>query len=149
MKVHFVIKGIPPKATHSAGQRVITPKEGKPFIGKYEKGSAKQARNFFTQAFVAYKPPAPLQGPLMLSVTWAFAWRVAEPKRNRVKGWKYCTTRPDNTNLIKMPEDVLSDLDFWNDDSQVSVSNFVRIWSDNPRIEVKIEELEPQQGELI
>ena len=142
MEHHFVVKCNPPKSTHQASLRIITPKDGrKAFVGKYDSGKAKQAKNTMASLFQNHRPLFTFQGPVSLTVTYAYPWRKSEPKKNRVKGWKYCDTKPDCDNLSKQLCDVMTDLNFWNDDSQVAALHFIKIWSDNPRIEVKIKDL--------
>ena len=92
--------------------------------------------------FKDHRPLFPFQtGPVSLTITWCYPWRKSEPKKNRVNGWKYCDTKPDADNLSKMAQDVMTSLNFWTDDSQVAALHFVKIWGDNPRIEIKIKDL--------
>ena len=141
MKHHFAIRCNPPKSTHQASLRIIKKKDGSQFVGKFDGSKAKQAKRTMTDLFKEHRPFIPFEGAVFLSVTWAYPWRKSEPKKNKVKGWAYCVTRPDCDNLAKIAQDVMTELNFWNDDAQVAVLNFIKIYSDKPRIEIEIKEL--------
>lgn len=134
--IEFHIDCIPPKAT--AQQAKITMIGGKP--RKYDPKNVKAAKQSMIALLQPFKPEKPLEGPVKLSVTWVYPWRKSEPKKNRIEPLKPCDTRPDCDNLSKAFCDILTRLNFWNDDSQVYYLIFRKYWGETPGITVKIEQ---------
>ena len=142
MQISFTIPCNPPKSTHQASQAVLKNKKtGKHFIGKMQNSKGKKVRGSLMQMFAAYRPKSMFEGPVELRVVWAYAWKKSEPKKNKEKGYKYCDTRPDCDNLLKLVKDVLTDLAYWHDDSQVARLVFTKIWCDNPHITINIKNI--------
>ena len=139
--LEFRIDCDPPKSTHQAGLRIINRKSGKPFIGKYPTGKAVKLMKELTALFAPHAPSEPLEGPLSLKVIWVYPYRKAEPQKNRT-GLIRCDKRPDCSNLIKMPEDIMCKLGFFNDDSQIYDLRFKKYWGSYPGIEVTLMEIE-------
>ena len=83
-------------------------------IHHYEKKNVREAKNALRWQFKPYAPKEPLTGPISLKVEWRF-----ELKRCRKRAWK--VTRADLDNLEKGLLDVLTDMNFWNDDAQVCI----------------------------
>jgi Holliday junction resolvase RusA-like endonuclease len=135
--IRFRIDCIPPKATHQGSLRIMKRRDGGQFIGKFSNSKGKKAKDDITLMFARYKPQEPLRGALKLSVVWVYPYRESEPKKNRT-GLIPCDTRPDCSNLIKMPEDILNRLGFVEDDSQFAQIEFKKYWGENPYIEVEI-----------
>jgi Holliday junction resolvase RusA-like endonuclease len=138
--IRFKIDCIPPKATHQASLRIMKRRDGGQFIGKFANSNGKKAQTSLMSMFMPYKPQKPLEGALKLSVVWVYPYRATEPKKNRT-GLIPCTTRPDSSNLIKMPEDILTKLGFIQDDSQFSEIEFKKFYGENPYIEVSISKI--------
>ena len=55
---------------------------------------------------------------------------------------KYKPTRPDTDNYIKEFKDVMTSLDFWNDDSQVVDERVIKTYAEKASITVWWEELD-------
>jgi Holliday junction resolvase RusA-like endonuclease len=72
-----------------------------------------------------------------LSVTATF--HVNRP--SSVKPWKrpYPTVKPDLDNLLKLLKDAANKI-IWKDDAQIVELHVLKLYSDRPRIELKIEE---------
>lgn len=137
--MHILINCIPPKHTAQASNKILKTKDGKYFIGKKSDSKAKQTQNDLISLLYPHRPQKPLEGALKLEIKWVYPFRKSEPKKNRV-GELYCYTRPDVDNLCKLLFDVMTRLGFWLDDSQIADLHFVKCWSDNPRIEIFIEQ---------
>lgn len=137
--MHILINCIPPKHTAQASNKILKTKDGKYFIGKKSDSKAKQTQNDLISLLYPYRPQKPLEGALKLEIKWVYPFRKSESKKNRT-GELYCYTRPDVDNLCKLLFDVMTRLGFWLDDSQIADLHFVKCWSDNPRIEIFIEQ---------
>ena len=83
-------------------------------IHHYVKKNVREAKDALRWQFKPYVPKEPLGGPISLKIEWRF-----ELKRCKRRFWK--VTRPDLDNLEKGLLDVLTDMNFWNDDAQVCI----------------------------
>lgn len=140
--IDIILKCNPPKTTAQANTRILKGKNGKYFIGKMQSSKAKQVQSDLVSLLYPFIPEKPLQGALKVEIRWVYAWRKSETKKNIAKGEMWCTTKSDCDNLCKMFNDILTRLGFWNDDAQISVLHFEKLYSDVPRIELKITELD-------
>ena len=141
-EIEFTIKCVPPKHTAQGSSTILKNfKTGKFFIGKKSNSNATKAKNELIALIAPYTPEKPLEGPLELSVEWNYPWRASEPKKNKTEGFKYCDTKPDCDNLTKQLADILTRLGFWLDDAQVAKLSFIKTWSDNFGIKIKIKKL--------
>ena len=142
-QISFILHCIPPKHTAQGSSTILKNfKTGKLFVGKKSNSRATQAKTDLMAMLLPHQPKTPLQGALKCVIRWVYPWRKSETKKNRAKGAMWCQTRSDCDNLMKMFGDCLTRLGFWQDDSQVAILHFEKLYSDNPRIEVDIEELE-------
>lgn len=141
--IEFVLHCEPPKHTAQGSSMILKSKKtGKYFIGKKSNSRATQTKNELFALLYPNVPKTPLQGPLKLEIRWVYSWRKSETKKNRAKGEMWCETKSDCDNLCKMFNDCLTRLAFWKDDAQVASLHFEKLYSDQPRIEVKITELD-------
>jgi Holliday junction resolvase RusA-like endonuclease len=131
----FSISCIPPKATSQ--QKGVMVIGGHPRF--FKKKHVKQAEASLMSMLMPHRPAVPFTGPVKLTVYWTYPWRKSEKKSVIAQGCAPCDTRPDASNLIKMFEDCLTTLNFWNDDSQVYSLTFSKWWGNVPGIEVRIE----------
>lgn len=83
-------------------------------IHHYKKASVREAERVLSWQLKRFVPDEPLTGPIRLRVEWFF-----ELKKQKREEWKI--TRPDLDNLEKGLLDVMTDLGFWRDDSQIVV----------------------------
>lgn len=67
-----------------------------------------------------YAPPELLEGALMLDVVLFFPFNKTEPKKNKIWGWLFRTTKPDCDNCLKPIQDALEKAGFYKNDSQIS-----------------------------
>jgi Holliday junction resolvase RusA-like endonuclease len=107
----------------------------------YTKDELREIEDMIRAQMAPFVTAAPLDGPLALLMEWYFPWRKTEPAKNRVKGRKWHTSKPDCSNIIKAPEDQLTRLRFWNDDGQIADLHVRKFWADTPGIRVVITQL--------
>lgn len=108
MVIHIRLEGNPPsKTAQQKGETIINGR-----IHHYEKKEVTQAKEAIAWQLKPYAPKDPLTGPIYVKIEWRF-----ELKRCKKRAWK--VTRPDLDNLEKGLLDVLTDLNFWNDDAQI------------------------------
>lgn len=108
MVIHIRLEGNPPsKTAQQKGETIING-----HIHHYEKKEVTQAKEAIAWQLKPHAPKDPLTGPLYVKIEWRF-----ELKRCKKRAWK--VTRPDLDNLEKGLLDVLTDLNFWNDDAQI------------------------------
>ena len=125
----FYIDMIPP--TVAAQTRRVTVRDGKPRF--YQSRALKDARALFVGELMLHRPEIPLEGGVRLHVTWFF------PTKSHKEGeWRI--TRPDTDNLQKLLKDCMTEVGFWNDDSQVCVECIGKMWTrERPGINIKVE----------
>lgn len=142
MKIEFILHCEPPKHT-AQGSSVILQnfKTGKYFIGKKANSKATQTKNELLALLIPYRPQIPLQGAIKLEIDIFYSWRKSETKKNRAKGIMPVVVKPDLDNWVKQFNDCLTRLAFWRDDAQVADMHLRKFYSDQPRIEVRIEEI--------
>ena len=136
--MRFTIKCIPPKHTAQGGKRILKTKDGRLFIGKKANSKAQQTENDLLSLFSMHSPEKPFLGAVKLEIKWVYPYRSSEPKKNR--GFDvWCDKRPDIDNISKLVCDVMTRCGYWLDDGQIADFRFIKIWSEEPRIEVNIE----------
>ena len=124
----FTLHIIPPTCT---GQMRRHTRNGR----TYEPRAVKDARQLFRTALAPHRPSEPLCGPVSLTVRWYFPCG----KTHHSGSWK--ATRPDADNIQKLLQDEMTKAGFWADDSRIAVLHVEKRWSDEPRIEIEVEEL--------
>jgi len=131
--MEFFIAMNPPTSTAQMKQvRVVN---NKPVF--YDPAPVKEARKQLIGHLILYRPDAPLEGPLALTVMWLF------PKGRSHKNGEWRTTKPDTDNLQKLLKDCMTKCQFWKDDAQVVREVVEKRWSDEPcGIYIEIQELE-------
>ena len=137
--INFFIPCIPPKSTHQAALRILKRHDGTQFVGKFATSKGKRVEGELMTLFMPHRPPAPMQGPLELTVDWCYPWRKSEKRSNKTDGRLPCDVRPDCDNLAKFVCDILTRLAFWNDDGQVANLIFRKCWHNHPGIGIRIE----------
>lgn len=139
--IAFHLPIIPPKATsQGAGKRIVVVK-GKPLF--FKNARAQTAENDLTLLCSRHVPAQPMEGPLSLSIDFVFPWRTSEPQKRRALGRVPHTSKPDCSNLVKMLEDCLTKLRFWQDDSQVADLHVSKAWGAAVGIYVAIRPVPP------
>lgn len=138
MEFTFTIRCNPPKQTAQSVSRIFRRKDGTPFIGKKNNTSKSELLCLLKD----YVPEKPFTGAVELIISWCYAWRTSEPKKNRKLGYKYCTTKPDVDNICKQLNDCMTRLGYWIDDALVAKLTFEKMWCEEPHITITIRELE-------
>ena len=138
--ISFHLPIVPPKATSQTKRLVMV--GGKPRF--FPTKDHQQAEGDLLALCAEHAPPAPLEGPVSLSVSFTFPWRKSETKKRRARTLLPNDKRPDLDNLVKLIGDVLTKLRFYNDDGQVSTLLVSKWWGDNVGISVSIENQEHQ-----
>lgn len=127
MKIKLTIPGQPPRTT--AQEHKVYMAGGRPHF--YKPAKLKQAEKYLLTHLVDQAPTKPIQGAVILDVTWRFAGRGHKDGEPKV-------TRPDTDNLQKLLKDCLTDAGFWTDDAQVTEEHVRKMWSRDPGIEIVI-----------
>lgn len=133
--IAFRLPIVPPKATSQTKRLVMV--GGKPRF--FPKKEHQQAENDLMLLIRPHTPPAPMTGPIQLSVSFVFPWRKSETKARRAMGRIPNDCRPDCDNLVKLVGDVLTKLRFYEDDGQVSSLRVSKAWGDNVGIYITIQ----------
>jgi Holliday junction resolvase RusA-like endonuclease len=136
--ITFFIPCNPPTVTSQQKGAFATGKG----IRFFKKARVKQAENNLFALLQPHVPAQPVAGPLVLSVKWCFPWRKSESKKRRALGAVPCDVRPDLSNIIKLLEDTMTTLRFWEDDSQVADLRLSKWWGDEAGITISIEAID-------
>lgn len=127
----FFLAMNPPTVT--AQMHKVTVRQGKPAF--YDTVQLKKARAQFMAALKPEAPAKPLEGPVLLSVMWAFPTKTHKEDEFRI-------TRPDTDNLQKLFKDCMTKAGFWLDDAQVCVEIVTKRWTRKcPGLLVVVEKL--------
>lgn len=144
--IAFHLPITPPKATsQSAGKRMAII-NGRPMF--FKNNAAASAEHDYLSLCAPHRPPAPICGPVRLSVDFVFPWRKSEPKKRRALGRVPMTSKPDCSNAIKALEDCLTKLGFWNDDGQVADLHVTKAWGDRVGVTISVSEIANHQDFL-
>lgn len=130
--IRFTIPIDPPKVTFQ--DKCLGVRYGKPYM--YESQKLKEAKASLRAYIVRFKPAEPMTGPLKMSVYWKFKYASAKKE-------EWMTLKPDLDNMNKMLQDILQDLGFFKDDSQIVILQTVKTRHKQPLISVALEELDP------
>lgn len=123
---------VPPTVTHQ--EKKVTVVKGKPVF--YEPPELKDARAKLTAYLANHKPENKFSGPVRLITKWCY------PVKGKHQSGEYKTTKPDTDNMIKLLKDVMTALEFWQDDALVASEITEKFWADVPGIYISIESLE-------
>lgn len=130
--IEFFLPINPPTATHQ--MKAVRVVNGKPVF--YEPPIVKDARAKLTAALAKHAPKEPMQGALRVFVKWCY------PLIGEHKDGEYKTTKSDLDNLAKQLLDVMTQLQFWNDDAEISSLILEKFWAVIPGIFIRIDPLE-------
>lgn len=131
----FFLAMNPPTVT--AQMHKVTVRRGKPAF--YDTVQLKQARAQFMAALKPEAPAEPLEGPVLLSVLWAFPTKSHKHNSFRI-------TRPDTDNLQKLLKDCMTAAGFWKDDAQVCVEVVTKRWTrEAPGILIVVEAMKGEK----
>ena len=138
------IPGEPPTVTaQQKGVRCI-PASGRMMPMFYKKPAYKQAE---AQLLDHIPQGSPFKGPVAVRIELAWPWRKAEPKKNRMRGWRHKDTKPDLDNTCKLILDCLTKKQCgFSDDAQVTQLEIEKTWADEPGTRIRIWALEGPDG---
>ncbi len=120
-----------PTVTHQ--EKAVSCKNGKPVF--YEPPELKAARAKLQGHLAKHVPEKKYAGAIRVVAKWLF------PITGKHKDGEYKTTKPDCSNLIKLLEDVMTDLGYWEDDRLVASLIIEKFYAEKPGIYICIEEL--------
>lgn len=121
-----------PTVTHQEKQVHVV--NGKPIF--YEPADLKQARADLTDYLAQYAPKKPLAGPVELVVKFCF------PLVTGSYDGQYKTTKPDCDNLVKLLQDVMNKLNYFEDDRLVVSLIAQKFWAKIPGLFISLEKVE-------
>ena len=127
----------PPTVTNQQ-HRFTKTKDGR--IYSYRTQRQKDAIALLNGVLSPYVPPEPFTGALSVAVSIRYPFRISEPERRKKLGLLPKTTRPDADNLQKELQDVMTQLGFWKDDSQIFDLRVSKYWAETPGIKISITE---------
>ena len=107
--------------TRTAQQKGVRVVHGHPHF--YEKKEVSEAKAILKDQLLKFVPDEPIKGAVRIDVTFAFGTK----DKKKVRG-EFRTTRPDLDNLFKGLADCLTDLGFWEDDSQIVSLMLRKLW---------------------
>ena len=150
MKVSFTVYGEP--LAQKRHKSVTRDRSGKqlPFVRSYDP-SAKDKINFAKVAQLK-APPKLLVGPLRFLVECYFAYRTSDYRSGthsdqlKPNAPKYKDTGKDWDNCGKLYSDTLTGI-FWRNDSQIADGHVIKRYSEKPRVQITIEELESSESD--
>jgi Holliday junction resolvase RusA-like endonuclease len=107
--------------------------------------SAGDKADFMDKA-LRYRPDAPWEGPIRLTIICYFLRPKSHYKTGRKAGsikqnvpcFHY--QKPDLSNILKFIEDAFNSI-FWRDDAQICDSHVIKQWSTTPKIEIHMEKI--------
>jgi len=127
--IDFYLPMIPPTATYQEKQINWKRKT------IYQNQESKDAREKLRAHLVKYIPDEPLTGPIRMMIGWYY------PVSGSHKDGDWYTNKPDIDNVQKMLQDVMTELGFWKDDSQIASLMSSQNWSATPGIVITLCEL--------
>jgi len=122
---------VPPQKTHQTKKARCV--NGKPQF--YESPELQTVRSKLTAHLTGHVPEKKYTGPVRMMTKWCF------PITGNHKDGEWKTTKPDCSNMIKLFEDVMTDLGFWTDDALIASSITEKFWAERPGIYVCIENI--------
>ena len=125
-----------PRTTHQ--QKQVHVVRGKPIF--YESQNLKQARQIFMDNLAKFVPEEKMTGKLRLMVKWCF------PADGKHSNGTYKDTKPDLDNSMKLLQDCMTDLGFWEDDRYIVSLIVEKFWADIPGIYIEIEVVEDESS---
>lgn len=123
---------IPPKTSHHS-KRIV--RMGK-FSRLADSPELKTARSIWFAALQPFAPPAPLEGPLHLSLVFTWPWRKSDRPKGAVR-IPY-PSRPDCDNLAKTVADTMAALCFFRDDAQIVHLTVSKYLGEKPGLDFSI-----------
>ncbi len=137
-RIKFAIPCDPPKSL-SKNSKQLRVLNGRPLMTDATK--TKEAKSTILQLFQRHAPPAPITGPVSLTISFYYPFPASTSKRVVNAGDSPKVTRPDVDGIATGVMDVMTTLRFWGDDSQVAALFVSKHMSETPGIHVCVEPL--------
>jgi len=130
------IPGEPPRVTAQMKKTIC--RGGKPL--HVDSPELKEAKKFFFEKLMPFRPSMPLSGPVCIRIKWVFPHRSDAPKR-----WLMTEvskdTAPDLDNLEKALLDSIQKLGFYGNDGQIADKHTRKFWGPHTGIFIEMEEI--------
>ncbi|GAQ18015.1 endodeoxyribonuclease RusA [Oceanobacillus picturae] len=113
-------------------------------INMYDPKESKDYKNYVSLIAKQYAPKIPYEGNLKAVIKIYRQIPKSTTKKDRalfLAGIKRPVTKPDTSNYVKGIEDALNGI-IYKDDSQIVELQASKYYSDNPRVEITIQELD-------
>ena len=125
-----------PRTTHQ--QKQVHVVHGKPVF--YEPNDLKLAREKFMANFARYTPDEKITGKIRLMIKWCF------DSNGKYPDGTFKDTKPDLDNSVKLLQDCMTSLGFWEDDRFIVSLIVEKFWSDIPGIFIQIYVVDDELG---
>lgn len=138
MRIDYQVIGIPkPQARPRVFYGV---KKGKGFVHAYSPKTTWFELVYTETLKIKNSLKNRLSGALRLHLVFCLPIPKSISKKKRLE-LHYVTKKPDLDNLAKAVMDAINNVGLWEDDSQVSILEVSKIYSDEPRCLITIEEI--------
>lgn len=128
----FFMDMMPPTATRQQQGHTVDKKGVHHF---YKRGNG-EAEAKLTAYLSKHIPEKPFGSAVQLIVKWCY------PLRAKHHNGEPYTNKPDADNLCKSLLDIMTKLNYWNDDKQVYSLVCEKFWAERPGVYIKISETE-------
>lgn len=131
----FCLRGSPSTVTaQQKGLRIV-----RGHAQFYEKKAVTMAKDDLKAEMLPYVPDEPMKGDIYVRVLWAFCKATLTKK----EAYTFKRSRPDLDNMAKGLFDCMTDLGFWDDDSQIVKTDLTKAWNLSiPGLYIQIYELD-------
>lgn len=144
MAIEFTIPGPPvPQGRPRAGKIQNGRKKGQTVL--YDPKESKDYKVYVSLIAQHYAPKKLIEEPLSVQMKIYRGIPKSMAKKDKaaaLAGLNRPITKPDNSNYAKGIEDALNGV-IYKDDSQIVDLSVSKYYSDNPRVEISIKEIEP------
>ena len=141
MTLSITLPGAPIFESHQQKKIVQFKKGGKLVKSIAQSTKYTSAKKRLTQILAQYAPDKPIAGPVEIELTAYWPLRSGTKKADREKVERK-DTKPDGDNVMKLYADCLESAGFFTNDSQASDEITRKRWSEDPRVEIVITQLD-------
>jgi Holliday junction resolvase RusA-like endonuclease len=135
----FRLSCVPPTVNHQRKKIVtIRTRDGRGFSKLADTSELNHAKALLEELLIPHQPPAPIAGPVVLTVEYTWPWLASHSKRVRAQRRIPHISKPDLTNVTKTLEDRLCELLFIEDDRKVVDLRVTKWWGSEPGIAITI-----------
>lgn len=138
MTLSFRLACIPPTTNHQRKRIVTIRTANNEFHKLADTPELNHAKRVLEELLIPHQPPAPVAGPVVLTVEYTWPWLASHSKRVRARGRIPHISKPDLTNVTKTLEDRLCELLFIEDDRKVVDLRVRKWWGEIPGIDITI-----------